>query len=179
MTVRIASAIHFLTDGIFLTRGWWKADFCHWMLDMVLTWGCYSPGRRSKQEGEKNETVFFPQHTNAIYSYPSFFLGFVEGLGREAEHLPLSRCPGKACRSYRVGSSLQGIWSGLLLCLWNESLLYNEWHRILSYWWALGILWCIFGKYSVITCNNLIFSVTPPYLCFNFSKISLSASRSP
>lgn len=36
-----------------------------------------------------------------------------------------------------------------------------------------------FGKYFVITFNNLLFPVTPLYLSFNFSKISLSASGSP
>lgn len=140
---------------------------------VVWCWqGDATPQAEAAGRWEEWNCVLSTTHKHCVHNYSSFFFGVCEeGLGREIGNLALSKRCGRVWRSCGSGVQSPGqLGVGFLFCLWIDSLLYNKWHSILEYWGALGILWCFFGKRSVITCNSLNF-LLHHHTSFNSSKI--------
>lgn len=140
-----------------------------------LTW-CWCGGAAPQAEAAGRW-----EEQNCVHSCSCFFRRVcAEGLGRDTGRLPVSRCWVGHVRSCRVGSGVQGglgqgsnsVFAKNLCSTINGTVFLSiKGH---SEFCGVG-----FGKDFVIFFNNLLFSVAPLFLSFNFSKISLSASGSP
>lgn len=115
--------------------------------------------RLEQQEGEKNETAFFLQDTNAVFTMTA-----VDSLGFESraweEKLPQGRSFGSGVGS--IGCRVTGDRTPSLA--WERFSVLKQ--HCIHYTWALGIEWDFFGERSCYL-QQSNFSVIPPYLSFN------------